>query len=276
MPVLSPMSKTLSSIESTRLAALCLAFVGIDQVNDPLLNASLGQHVGYWLARVAALAAGVYGASALVHRVFTDRLSQAPWFWQVFVVTALGILPLVLVEVLLEPLLPLRPEFSDNDLRRASLALVFIAEYASIATILLPIHLLLWFVIPGRTPVPDTEGETSRGGTERIPGFLNSAGVQSFEQVIALKAEEHYVKVFTDSADRLVLQQFNGAVSAMPDDCGLQVHRSWWIADHAVVSAHRGGRRWRLVLSNQLRVPVSDSYLLAARARGVLDHERDL
>ncbi|MEO1081254.1 MAG: LytTR family DNA-binding domain-containing protein [Pseudomonadota bacterium] len=257
--------------EISRLTALCLAFVAIDQLNDPLLDASLWQETSYWLARVLALTAGLFGAAFLVSGMAADRFTRPAWLRPLILVTVPGILPLVTVEVFMEPHLPLRPEFADDELRARSPALAFLAEYVTVATIVLPIHLLLWLLLPGRTPDGSIEAPATAEIGRETPEFLRRAGVSSPDQVIALKAEEHYINVYTADAHRLVHHRFSKAVLEMPVDLGLQVHRSWWVADAAVTSAKRGSRRWQLMLANEISVPISDSYVRSVRERGLLN-----
>jgi DNA-binding LytR/AlgR family response regulator len=49
---------------------------------------------------------------------------------------------------------------------------------------------------------------------------------------------------------------------------GLQVHRSWWVANDAVERVERDGDRLRLRLVNGLVVPVARSQTGAVKAQG--------
>ena len=44
----------------------------------------------------------------------------------------------------------------------------------------------------------------------------------------------------------------------------MQVHRSWWVAAHAVERMERVADKWQLQLNNELTVPVSRSYVSEA------------
>ena len=90
------------------------------------------------------------------------------------------------------------------------------------------------------------------------------------EDVLALQAHEHYVRIYTSEAAELIHYRFGDAAEEMPSELGLQVHRSWWVAERAVRSAQRGSRRWQLNLVTDDAVPVSDSYVAAVRERGWL------
>jgi hypothetical protein len=85
--------------------------------------------------------------------------------------------------------------------------------------------------------------------------------------VLALRAEGHYLRVYTDAGSDLVLFRLSDAIVEMADEPGARVHRSWWVAERAL-STERHGDRVRLV--NGVDVPVSRSYRVAARQRGWL------
>lgn len=82
-----------------------------------------------------------------------------------------------------------------------------------------------------------------------------------FGPVIAMKGEDHYVRVFaaTDGGthDTLVLIRLRDAVAEMGEEAGLLVHRSWWVARGAVQSVTRDGRTMTLHLAGNLSVPVA-------------------
>ncbi len=95
---------------------------------------------------------------------------------------------------------------------------------------------------------------------DRLPPELGAS-------VIALSAEDHYLRVYTERGDCLIHYRFSDAVRAL-GAAGVQVHRSWWVAKNAVERAERESSRHVLVLIGGLRVPVSRTYGLAARQAG--------
>jgi DNA-binding LytR/AlgR family response regulator len=86
--------------------------------------------------------------------------------------------------------------------------------------------------------------------------------------------EDHYVRVHTPRGSHLVLATFGQAQAVVSRAGGLRVHRSWWVADKALVGIERGGRNLRLVLVNGLKVPVARSSVADVRARGWLQEEQ--
>ncbi len=87
---------------------------------------------------------------------------------------------------------------------------------------------------------------------QRLPPPLRGA------ELLALKAEDHYVRVYTSAGDDLVLMRFEDALAALEGYPGVQTHRSWWAAAGAVRSIEpQAGGLAEVVLTSGLRVPVS-------------------
>ena len=260
----------LTSPRNLRLGALILAFVAINQIDDPMVGATIGQELVYWSVRLAALAGGLWIADWLDRRFVPGRWNKPAWLRPVVLVSAVGMLPFSIAEIAMEPHLPMRPEYIDDELWAISPLLAWLSEYVTILSILVPVHLLLWLIIDRRAhaPLPD------RVEPVRLPPFLIGTSARKLEDVQALQAEEHYVRVYTEQGAELVHCRFGDAVDSMPDELGLRVHRSWWVAESAVRSAKRGSRRWQLGITGDVTVPVSDSFVQAVRERGWLKKKR--
>jgi hypothetical protein len=81
------------------------------------------------------------------------------------------------------------------------------------------------------------------------------------DDLVALQAEDHYVRVHHPSGSTLILHRFSDALAEIDPGAGLQVHRGWWVANGAVAGTFmRGGKRW-LKLTNDLEIPVSRTHL---------------
>jgi hypothetical protein len=76
-------------------------------------------------------------------------------------------------------------------------------------------------------------------------------------QIIALGVEDHYVRVYSERQSSMLLMRLADAIAEMDVTPGLQVHRSWWVAEGAVRKVERKGRTIMLTLSNGIAVPVS-------------------
>ena len=256
-----------ASPRNMRLGMLVLALIAIYQLDDPMVGATVGQEIVYWVVRNSVLIAGLLAADILVARRFEGRLTQPEWLKPVVLVSVFGLLPLALAEILIEPHLPMRPEFVDDDLWAVSPLLAFLSEYATLLSIVVPIHLLLWVVID-RSAV--LRREAAEPAAQAMPAFLAQGTGLKAADVLALQAEEHYVRIYTRRGAELLHYRVGDAVREMPEGMGLQVHRSWWVSANAIRSAKRGSRRWQLELVCDVAVPVSDSYVKAVREKGWL------
>lgn len=99
--------------------------------------------------------------------------------------------------------------------------------------------------------------------------LLDRAGVTP-ETVTAIEAEDHYCRVRRTGGDALIHYRFGDALAEVGGIDGAQVHRGAWVAASAVIGAAREGRRWRLILADGTRIPVSATYLPKIRALGWL------
>lgn len=68
-------------------------------------------------------------------------------------------------------------------------------------------------------------------------------------RLIAVEAEDHYLRVHTDAGDELLTMRFGDALAELARADGLQIHRSWWVAADAIegVSWRRGGGEARVI-----------------------------
>lgn len=100
--------------------------------------------------------------------------------------------------------------------------------------------------------------------------LLSRAGIRA-EQLVSIKAEDHYCRVQrADGTHALIHYRFGDALREMAGFDGVQVHRGAWVAAAGVRSASRAGRRWQLHLVDGTALPVSATHLPEVRARGWL------
>ncbi|MEM9168747.1 MAG: LytTR family DNA-binding domain-containing protein [Pseudomonadota bacterium] len=113
---------------------------------------------------------------------------------------------------------------------------------------------------------PETIAPTAATPTiaKRLPDRLRGAAV------LALSAEDHYVRVHTAAGDALVLMRLSDAIDEVGRLHGARVHRSWWVARHAVEKAERAGDGAKLTLANGLVAPVSRQRIAALADAGWL------
>jgi hypothetical protein len=89
--------------------------------------------------------------------------------------------------------------------------------------------------------------------------------------VLALQAEDHYVRVHTPAGSDLVLIRLTDAAGEMAPVTGARTHRSWWVNRSAVQRVSRKNGSTFLVLTNGLEVPVGRSYVGELRDAGWLE-----
>lgn len=107
---------------------------------------------------------------------------------------------------------------------------------------------------------PAAPRETHAPAVSREPRFLSRMTRfpgTTLEQLLAVEAEDHYVKVHTTAGSELVYYRFADALEDLRTHDGLQVHRSFWVRRAAVERVDTHGRQWEVVLPRGLRVPVS-------------------
>ncbi|MCP5383993.1 MAG: LytTR family transcriptional regulator DNA-binding domain-containing protein [Sphingomonadaceae bacterium] len=115
----------------------------------------------------------------------------------------------------------------------------------------------------GRAPppaAPDTSTDASRF-LDRLPAHLGT-------DLLALEMEDHYVRAHTALGSELVLMRLRDAMAELDGIEGMQVHRSWWVARHAVEDVQREGRSVRLVLPRGIIAPVSRANVAVLKDAG--------
>lgn len=121
-----------------------------------------------------------------------------------------------------------------------------------------------------RRPDP-SEASAPEPAPEPAPALRGLALKADLSRVLAVTAEDHYLRLHMEGGDRpLHLYRFGDAVADLAAFDGLQVHRGAWVAVRAIAGAERDGRRWWLRLTDGTRLPVSDRHQGAVRARGLL------
>ena len=112
--------------------------------------------------------------------------------------------------------------------------------------------------------------------TTALPRILERANVDDPSALLAMEAEDHYVRLHLAGGGKpLILYRFGDALADVAALDGEQVHRGAWIAAGAVAGAEREGRRWTLRLADGSRIAISTSFLGAARRRGWLGRMSD-
>ena len=138
-----------------------------------------------------------------------------------------------------------------------AVARVHVEEWYTQALLVEAVMLGLWVLIALAVQAPRV-----------APAAPQAPAVDLREPVLCLQMEDHYVRIHRLSGSRLELMPLHEAIARYGQAGGLQVHRSWWVADTAIDGALRDVRNWRLRLNNGLVVPVARNRIAEVRARG--------
>jgi len=104
--------------------------------------------------------------------------------------------------------------------------------------------------------------------------LLNRLPLEKRGEIVALSAEDHYVRITTTKGTELVLMRLSDAINEIGDVSGLQVHRSHWIAVNQVKEVKRIGDRAEALVSDGTTHPISRGYMKAAREAGLFPVRR--
>jgi hypothetical protein len=132
-----------------------------------------------------------------------------------------------------------------------------------VASALMALRALAWRrVVETKTVVVPPLPEAEREFRLRLSAKRRTA------KLIALEAEDHYVRVHTDSGSELVAMRFAEAMAELALAHGYQLHRSWWAAADAIeaVKWNRGSGEARL--TGGLVAPVSRGCATALKEAG--------
>ena len=139
---------------------------------------------------------------------------------------------------------------------------LFAVNSLAISAALVAFRLLIGTVL-SRSATAETSGPAmSEAAVEQErPRLMErlKPGLQS-AQLIALKSEGHYLKVFTDQGCELILMRLKDAIPETGPIEGMQVHRSWWLARRSGMERRNKDSRIELKLDEENWVPVSRSF----------------
>lgn len=215
-------------------------------------GAPLLQRLAYWVP--VLVAGGLWGhvCSLLVER-FVD-LDARPWLGAA-ALTAVITGPLTVLIWALTGLL------FEGRLRHADDLIHFFPPVALITAALSILNVFLGRKQPVETHA-GAPGAAPARFLERLPPKLRGA------RLIAVQAEDHYLRLHTDKGSDLILMRLTDALAELEGLEGAQTHRSWWVARDAVASVARGDGRAALTLDTGAVAPVSRRYARALREAG--------
>lgn len=204
----------------------------------------------YWL--LVIFGSGLAGI--LVDQALADRVRG---FWlRIAVVSIVLTLPVTLYTYALNALM--------LDLPRRWWLLPQLAwQVLVVMMLLMSFRALLWRrVIETRTVVMPPLPQAEREFRLRLSAKRRTA------KLIAIEAEDHYVRVHTDNGSELVPMRFSNAVEELAQAHGHRLHRSWWAAAEAIEGVRWARGSGEARLTGGIVAPVSRSYVAALKAAG--------
>jgi hypothetical protein len=204
----------------------------------------------YWL--VAVIGAGLVGV--LVDSTLGLRSSG---FWKrivaVSLVATLPVTPMIyaLNAAMLD--LPRRPWLMPQ----------LAGQVLVILLLIMALRGLLWRrIVETRTIVLPPLPEAERAFRLRLSAKRRGA------RLIAIEAEDHYVRVHTDAGSELVYMRFSEAVEDLAQAHGYRLHRSWWAAAEAIESVKWKRGTGEARLTGGIVAPVSRTCATALKEAG--------
>ena len=132
-----------------------------------------------------------------------------------------------------------------------------------VISLLMTLRALLWRrVVETRTVVMPPLPEAERDFRMRLSAKRRAA------RLIAIEAEDHYVRVHTDMGSELVTMRFSDALEELAQAYGYRVHRSWWVAAEAMEGVRWTRAGGEVRLAEGTVAPVSRSYAATLKAAG--------
>ncbi|MEM8796925.1 MAG: LytTR family DNA-binding domain-containing protein [Pseudomonadota bacterium] len=106
-------------------------------------------------------------------------------------------------------------------------------------------------------PLAVTTGDL-KGPTSKL--LERSERFHYLSDILLMKAEEHYVRLYGEDAEELVPHRFGQAILDLAGEDGFRVHRSFWVRRAAVEKMCERSGRVELCLHSGKEVPVSRQY----------------
>lgn len=141
---------------------------------------------------------------------------------------------------------------SLGSLQPASQIARFFGNSLVISTVLVSGRMLVGLAFVDHSQMPEAKSVTAQA-----PIFKRLKPALREGKLCALRSEGHYVRVHTSLGDELILMRLKDAVEEVGKVEGRRVHRSWWVARHAIEESVQEKGKLMLKVRPDLTVPVS-------------------
>ena len=172
---------------------------------------------------------------------------------------------LILVSVAMTPFVTVLVGFVNNWLGPMRLTLGNIAQPAFQVFVVcfaaMCLRQLAWTEPPAAAP-EEPQVDPEAAFRQRLSAKRREAAL------IAVEAEDHYLRVHTDAGDELITARFGDAMEELAKAAGFQTHRSWWVAASAIEDVKWQRGRGEATLKCGLKVPISRSNAAPLKAAG--------
>lgn len=232
------------------------AFLGVYNTNSL-------QFFDRFIFWVSTMLVGNLSTGILVPLIFNRWLPNRPVVVQLSCIIVLISIPVTLVLAAYDPNHGL--DWSTNTwLLQYRYVVVISAILIFVGYLMLRSHLDLEAKRHDDINGADTEAATGRKLEQQ---FLKRLALKHHEaKLLAIKSEDHYLRVFTNVGEELILMRLTDAIKALDGLEGMQTHRSWWVARNAITDIQRKQGKLLLSAASELVVPVSRTYEKAVKA----------
>jgi len=123
-----------------------------------------------------------------------------------------------------------------------------------------------WFGYPSANDAASgTDNAINRSAP--MAGLIADSKLPADSEIIAIKAEQHYINIWSSNGEDLVRFRFKDLDTALEGTTAIKVHRSWWVNYKKVSGWENSGRTIELTLQGDTKVPVSLANKAAVLAR---------
>ena len=214
------------------------------------------QRYVFW---TSTMLVGIVSAGVLTPILIKRWLPKQNRYVQLFAISLLISVPITLVLA------------GYDDRHGADWSLLhWLLQYRHVLIISLIVMFGSYFVLKaqGYVDLPDASEERESPPLEHVVvgKFLRRLPVSYHTaKLYAVSSEDHYLRVYTDKGEALILMRLSDAIRELEPVPGMQTHRSWWVAKEAVVERQRKQGKQVLLLKSGMDVPVSRSFDKAVR-----------
>jgi hypothetical protein len=237
-------------------AAVLLAYLGAMGT----WQAPFGQRLAYWL--VVVLPGSLLGLFVAVLVRFWGRFAAYRWLEILIVAVAVSV-PHSFLVIVASAL------FFDVDMITPLVVVQFWLVVLVLSLVLTSINFMASGgdqraprpPAPAATP-PPAPAAAQAAATQELPVMPASLAQRlpprlQTGRLIAIAAEDHYLRVHTDLGNDLILMRMTDACAMLADVPGARVHRSWWLARAAAAARVVQDGRMLIRLVDGQTVPVS-------------------